>query len=67
MAFIGLFVAIIATIIIMLIASIVPYILGTFLFKKTKYKKTGIALRIISYITFIPVLALSVIVFAIMK
>lgn len=67
MAFIGMFAIIIAVVVISVIASVVPFIIGTYLFKKTRYKKTGIALRIIGYVTFIPVLAISVVIFAMLR
>lgn len=54
MAFIGLLLVLLIAVAIVLIIGIVPIIVGTILYNKTKHKKLGIVLRIFGYITLIP-------------
>ncbi len=66
MAFIGLLFVLLSAAAIVLIVGIAPIIVGTILYNKTKYKKTGIVFRILGYITLIPSIVIGVLMTIIM-
>lgn len=67
MAFIGLFMVMIAVFFIVLILGIMPILVGTYLIKRTNRKKLGIFLRIIGYIITIPIILIVIMLAIIIK
>lgn len=59
MAFIGVFMMIVATVIAVIVFGVLPIIVGTILRHKTKYKKIGRALRIFGYVMLLPILSVA--------
>ncbi len=54
MAFIGLLAVSIGLVLLVIVLSLTPIVVGTILIRKTRYRKTGTALRIIGYILILP-------------
>lgn len=58
MAFIGLLAVIITAALLIFTIGVAPILIGTALFRNTKHKRLGIALRIVGYILLLPSLML---------
>ncbi len=67
MAFMGIVLMFWAMIVIVLIVGVVPIVVGTFLYYKTKHKKSGIALRIFGYIVILPIIIVCISLFILNK
>lgn len=66
-AFMGVVLMFLAMIVIILIVGVVPIVVGTFLYHKTKHKKLGIAFRIFGYIVILPIIIVCISLFMLNK
>lgn len=56
MAMISLLLVMVVFVIAVFVIGVLPIVLGSFLYHRTRYKRTGIALRIFGYFIIVPVI-----------